>query len=292
MCAGCRDDAALPRSNISRPRPGAAATYARLQFARRAAWPSRARCALRLSLPAWSWPSWSREIDNLATRSQIASTASAGPCRRTRRYLSGLSCNEIVDVGVGEHPARTLHAVTDDHVAERTRSDVAVERLHRAMELARGLARRAQAVGRWGNGRFRFLSALAVGELGEPCQTVAPIVRNEDARSDRYICDIRGLGHARRSEASLDQALACRTIGMLGRSFVHGWAYFTRADQSERQFNWSRVTLAKISSTVSTNRSTKASVISLPQHSRSTARPCVRAIESKSRSVIRDCRKR
>src|SRR5215472_7395344 len=104
MCAGCRDDAARPRSNISWPRPGAAATCARLRFARRAAWPFRARCALRLSLPAGSWPSWSREIDDLATRSQIASTASAGPCRRTcGNVLAGLIGDEIVEIGIGEH---------------------------------------------------------------------------------------------------------------------------------------------------------------------------------------------
>src|SRR5262245_21262215 len=139
MCADCRDDAARPQSNISWLRPGAAAMCARLRFARRAAWPSRARCALRLLLPAGSWPSWSREIDNLATRNQIASTASADPCRRTRNVLSGLIGDKIIEVGVGKHLARALRALADDDVAEITCGDVSVERLDRAVQLGGGL---------------------------------------------------------------------------------------------------------------------------------------------------------
>jgi len=39
--------------------------------------------------------------------------------------------------------------MADDHVTDRARCDVTIERLDRAAQLARGLGRRAQAVRRW-----------------------------------------------------------------------------------------------------------------------------------------------
>jgi hypothetical protein len=51
-------------------------------------------------------------------------------------------------------------------------------------------------------------------------QAVDPLVRNEDARTFACFCDIGGLDHVGPGMALLDQALACRTNGKLGRLFV------------------------------------------------------------------------
>src|SRR5215831_16132827 len=119
MCAGCRDDAARPRSTTAWPRPAGAATCAPPWPARPVAWPSRVRCALPLRRPAWSWPSWSREIDDLRAGNRTARTASAGLCRRTRNVLSSLIGDEIVEIGVGEHAALAALAVADIDITER-----------------------------------------------------------------------------------------------------------------------------------------------------------------------------
>jgi hypothetical protein len=76
--------------------------------------------------------------------------------------------DELIEIGIGEHAARAPLAVADGDVFERAGGDVAVESLDRAVQLACGLGGRSQAVRRRGNGRLRFLLALAVGELGEP----------------------------------------------------------------------------------------------------------------------------
>src|SRR5262249_48521108 len=135
------------RASSARPRRRAAAMSPRRGLARRVASPSRARRALPLSLRARSCASSSRKSDDLRSGSRIAKTVNAGPCRRTRGILSGLVGDEIVEVGVGEHAARALRAVTDDDVAERAGGDVAGERLDRAAELARGLGGRARPSG-------------------------------------------------------------------------------------------------------------------------------------------------
>src|SRR5262249_47837633 len=136
------------RASSARPRRRAAAMSPRRGLARRVASPSRARRALPLSLRARSCASSSRKSGDLRSGSRIAKTVNAGPCRRTRGILSGLVGDEIVGVGVGEHAARALRAVTDDEVAERAGGDRAVERLDGAAQLARGLGACAQAIGR------------------------------------------------------------------------------------------------------------------------------------------------
>jgi hypothetical protein len=50
-----------------------------------------------------------------------------------------LNFNERIEIGVGEHPARALAAVTNNDIAERASSDVAFQRLDRAAELGGGL---------------------------------------------------------------------------------------------------------------------------------------------------------
>jgi len=59
-----------------------------------------------------------------------------------------LASNKFVEVGIGEHAARTLHAVANDDVFERTRRDVTVEGLDRAAQLRRRFGQRAQPVRR------------------------------------------------------------------------------------------------------------------------------------------------
>src|SRR5262249_50757890 len=177
MCSDCRCGARRLRSNIGSPRLAAAARCALFRSGRPAAWPSRARRPLSFPLPACWWLSWTPEIDDRASRSRSASMASAACGRGTcGRYLASLGGNEGVEIGVGEPDAPALLAVADVDAGQRAGSDVRIERLDGAAELACGLGGRAQAIRRRGNGRLRFLSALAVGELGEPCQTVAPTV--------------------------------------------------------------------------------------------------------------------
>src|SRR5262245_20985814 len=148
MCAGCRGDAARPRSTIAWPRPAGAATCAPPWPARPVAWPSRARCALPLRRPAWSWPSWSREIDDLRAGNRTARTASAGLCRRTWGcILTGLSCNELVEIGNRDHLARAFATVAGSEVAQPARLDVALERLDRAAELGRRLRHGERVIG-------------------------------------------------------------------------------------------------------------------------------------------------
>jgi hypothetical protein len=53
-----------------------------------------------------------------------------------------LSFDEIVEIGVGEPDAPALPAVADVDVTERAGSDVAVKRLLRAAQPARGLGGR------------------------------------------------------------------------------------------------------------------------------------------------------
>src|SRR5262249_31773738 len=134
-----RRDALRPLTTTDRRRRRAATKSAQPPSVRRVAWLSRARSALWLPLPAGSWLWYSRESDNLATRNRIASTASAGPCRRTWGILAGLIGDELVEIRIGEHAALAALAVADGDIFERARLHVAVERLHRAMKLACGL---------------------------------------------------------------------------------------------------------------------------------------------------------
>src|SRR5262249_10866937 len=133
-----------PATN-ARPRRRDAARSWPPQAAGRVQPPSLARPPLLFRLHAASCISSSRETDDLALGSRSGNTASdrLGSCRRTRNVLSGLVGNEFVEVGVGEHLTWAFRAVPDDNVTERTRSDVTVERLHRAMKLACGLGGRA-----------------------------------------------------------------------------------------------------------------------------------------------------
>ena len=57
--------------------------------------------------------------------------------------------DEFVEIGVGEHAAHTLPAMADIDISERAGSNMAVERLDRATQLARCLGGRAQAIRRW-----------------------------------------------------------------------------------------------------------------------------------------------
>src|SRR5262249_60464426 len=67
---------------------------------------------------------------------------------RTRRYLSGLIGDEIVEIGDGVHAARALCALAEADVAEIARGDVRIDRLDGAAELARGLVRCTQSIRR------------------------------------------------------------------------------------------------------------------------------------------------
>src|SRR5262249_21211533 len=134
-----RRDAGRPPPTTDRQYRRGVVMFARLRFAQHAVSPSRARCVLLFLRPAVSWLWYSRESDDVATRSQIASTASAGLCRRTRNVLSGLVSDEFVEIGVSEPDAPALPAVADVDIVQRARSDVAVERLDRAVQLGGGL---------------------------------------------------------------------------------------------------------------------------------------------------------
>jgi hypothetical protein len=59
-----------------------------------------------------------------------------------------LSCNEFIEVGVGEHATRPLAAVAELHITELARLDVGLERLDGAAELCRCLGHAAQPIGR------------------------------------------------------------------------------------------------------------------------------------------------
>jgi hypothetical protein len=73
-----------------------------------------------------------------------------------------LSFDEGVEIGIGEHLARAALAVADGDIFERADSDVAVKRLDRAAELARGRGGREEAIGR----RCPRRTALPLGAVG------------------------------------------------------------------------------------------------------------------------------
>jgi hypothetical protein len=80
-----------------------------------------------------------------------------------------LSFDEGVEIGIGEHLARAALAVADDHVAERARFDMAVERLDRAAEFGGGLGLRTQAI-KWANaGLARGRAAGRAQCVGRQC---------------------------------------------------------------------------------------------------------------------------
>jgi len=54
-----------------------------------------------------------------------------------------LRFDKSVEIGIGEPLARALRAVTDGHVTERARGDMAEQRFDGAAQLARGLGGRA-----------------------------------------------------------------------------------------------------------------------------------------------------
>jgi hypothetical protein len=60
----------------------------------------------------------------------------------------GLVADELVEIGVGEHAALALGAVTNEHVFQPSGGDMALEGLDRAAELSGRLALGAKAVRR------------------------------------------------------------------------------------------------------------------------------------------------
>src|SRR5262249_9064610 len=147
---------------------------------------------------------------------------------------------------------------------------------------------------------------------------VAPIVRNEDAGSDRYICDIRGLGHRRPPYGVLIKPRTAVRQRQSGALIVSKPAQFARTSQNSipgeaeqpsargekssedktaespvregRQLRLSRTTLCRMFITSSTSALTVPSVTSRPQASRNTSLPCSRAMRSKSHIPIINCR--
>src|SRR5262249_6186038 len=91
--------------------------------------------------------------DDLRSGNCTARTGSAGRVGQTRRILSGLIGDEFVEIGVGEHLAWALSAMTDADVFERAGGDVAVERLDRTTELGSGLRGGLEPV-RWRGARL------------------------------------------------------------------------------------------------------------------------------------------
>jgi hypothetical protein len=71
--------------------------------------------------------------------------------------------DEFVEIGVGEPAALATLAVAKGDVFQRARLHVAVERLDRAAQLARGFGGGAQAIGQRGNG---WRAALTLGARG------------------------------------------------------------------------------------------------------------------------------
>jgi len=58
-----------------------------------------------------------------------------------------LRFDKSVEIGIGEPLARALRAVTDGHVTERARGDMAEQRFDGAVQLAGGLRSSFEAVG-------------------------------------------------------------------------------------------------------------------------------------------------
>src|SRR6516164_7785242 len=182
--------------------------------ARPAVSPSRARRPLLFRLRAASCISSSHKTDDLATGSRSASMASAGNCRRTRNVLSGLVGDEFVEIGVGEHAALTALAVAKDDVFQRAGSDVTVERLDRAAELARSLGGRAQAV-RWG---LAQLALVAFGGRARQRDRLPPEHHRNDAvaflarKGVTRRAHLNALGEPRLASSSLEPIRPIRDI--------------------------------------------------------------------------------
>src|SRR5262245_11271449 len=146
MCCGCKRNADRSLSRTGQRHHRAVATCVRPRSQLRAVLPSRARSPLLFRLRAGSWPWLARKSDDLGCGIRSRRTASAACDRATcRRVLTSLIGDEIVEIGVGEHLAWALSAMTDADVFERAGGDVAVQRLDGATKLARGLGGRAQA---------------------------------------------------------------------------------------------------------------------------------------------------
>src|SRR6516165_2344601 len=143
----CPCGARRPRSSSASRHLAISATCARLRSAQYVALPSRARCPLLFLLPACWWLSWKPEIDDLRTRNRSASRASAPGDRGTRRYLSRLVGDELVEIGISEHPPRSLAAMPNADVTQRTGSDVAVKVFDRAVEPGSSLGSSLEPVG-------------------------------------------------------------------------------------------------------------------------------------------------
>ena len=135
------------------------------------AWPSRVRRALPLPLRAWSGPWSSRKSDDLGFGSRIANMASAGRCRRTcgTSFRVWLAMNSSM-IGVGEHLAPTLAAVTDYNIADVASLDVTIEGLLRHVEPRCRLRQRPQhRLGLGGSGDFTRSYRRAVGDGRRAC---------------------------------------------------------------------------------------------------------------------------
>src|SRR5262249_4809476 len=146
--------------------------------ARLPAWPAHARRPLLFRLRACSCIWSSRESDDLSSGSRSARTASAAFDRGTCGFSAGQGGDELVDVGVGEHAALALTAVSHGDVVERAAGDIAADRLGGAAKLGGDLFERAQpvrrALARLAGARPRLgLHAIALGAGQQAVERVA-----------------------------------------------------------------------------------------------------------------------